>query len=41
MGSPHRRLTEAKKDRAMTAKVTILLNNLDELNALMERILDE
>lgn len=41
LGWLHRRLTEAKKAGAITAKETILLNNLDELSALMERTLDE
>ena len=41
LGWPHRRLTEVKKAGAITAKETILLNNLDELNALIERTLDE
>lgn len=41
LGWLHRRLTEVKKAGAITAKETILLNNLDELNALIERTLDE
>lgn len=37
---PHRRLVEAKKKGEITAKEAVMLNNLDELNALMERTLE-